>query len=149
MSSANSTIQYNSLETNEIRLLLLLPGSGDEAICCKLMTVELQSAGYEKVPVYHALSNVWGRPQPTSRIYISRAPSEVRGNLLEALKQVLYIYFPRYLWVDAICSYVNRYQRNCHRSLRFGPVSWKGFFFIWDQDAAFAYTRAALSLVSI
>lgn len=98
MSSANSTIQYNSLETNEIRLLLLLPGSGNEAICCELTTVKLQNEGYEKVPVYRALSNVWGKPQPTSQTYTSRAPFEVRSNLFEALKQLRYSYFSRYLW---------------------------------------------------
>jgi hypothetical protein len=51
---------------------------------------------------------------------------------------------------DALCLYVDRYQKKCHRNLRFGPLFSKGFlFFILDEDATFAYAHAALSLVSI
>ncbi|PMD12815.1 hypothetical protein NA56DRAFT_556403, partial [Hyaloscypha hepaticicola] len=86
-----------------IRLLLLLSGSGNEAICCELPTVKLKKEGKKKVPDYHALSYVWGGPQPTSQIYISGAPFEIRSNLFEALKQLRSTYFPRCLWDDAIC----------------------------------------------
>lgn len=95
MSSANNRTLYSPLKTNEIRLLLLLPGSGDEAICCELATVKLQNEGHEKVPVYHALSYTCGGPEPTSRIYIKGTPFEVRSNLFDALKQLRSSYFPR------------------------------------------------------
>ncbi|PMD64693.1 uncharacterized protein K444DRAFT_204241 [Hyaloscypha bicolor E] len=31
---------------------------------------------------------------------------------------------------DAVCLYVNRYQRKCYRNLRFGPLFSEGFLFL-------------------
>ncbi|KAE9382019.1 HET-domain-containing protein, partial [Stipitochalara longipes BDJ] len=101
MSSQNSSILYSPLEDDEIRLLVLVPGSGSKSIHCRLATVKLQTQA--EVPVYEALSYMWGPPSPSTLIYVNDTPFEVRNNLFEALKQLPYEYFPRCLWVDAIC----------------------------------------------
>ena len=101
MSAYNNAILYSPLEADEIRLLVLLPGSRNESIQCRLARVKLQSQ--EEVPVNHALSYMWGPPLPTTLIHVNDTPFEVRDNLFEALKQLRNEYFPRCLWVDAIC----------------------------------------------
>jgi hypothetical protein len=43
------------------------------------------------------------------------------------------------MWVDAVCLYIDRYQRKYHKNLRFRPPFSAGFrFCISDQLAAFA-----------
>lgn len=129
MSSINNIILYSPLEINEIRLLFLLPRSGDEAIYYELVIVKLKNKGKEKVLDYHALLYIWGGPQSTSQIYISGAPFEIRSNLFEALKQLCSTYFPRCLWVDAICTYFDRYWTEHYRNLRFQPLFSEEFRF--------------------
>jgi hypothetical protein len=103
MSSQNDTFPYTPLVTSQIRLLVLLPGSKRQPISCNLATVMLHAPENEEVPVYHALSYQWGPPHPTTKIYVNNAPFHVRNNLFEALRELRYEYFPRCLWIDAIC----------------------------------------------
>ena len=103
MSSQDNAFPYTPLDTNEIRLLILLPGSRRQSIYDTLATVRLQTKEHEEVPVYHALSYRWGPPQPTREIHINGTAFRVRNNLFKALQQLRYEYFPRSLWVDAIC----------------------------------------------
>jgi hypothetical protein len=46
---------------------------------------------------------MWGPATPTTQIHVEDSPYEVRNSLFEALKQLRCEYFPRCLWVDAIC----------------------------------------------
>ncbi|KAH7311683.1 heterokaryon incompatibility protein-domain-containing protein [Stachybotrys elegans] len=106
-----SSIGYHPLDIQrqEIRLLLLMPGSPGEPISCRL-----QSASLLESPRYHALSYVWGDPvysnHPASQATpfaaeVNNAPTVLGANLYQALHHLRppTAAKPLCLWVDAIC----------------------------------------------
>lgn len=57
-----------------------------------------------KLPTYHALSYVWGDPQPTHEILIDEKPLGITKNLYNALRGVQRTStISIRIWVDAIC----------------------------------------------
>ena len=95
----------------EIRLLTLLPGSGDSAIEC---TVD--HALLEPPPPYEALSYTWGNPWSNARdvpsnidvhsihsVRLNGKPTNIGYNLHAALLRLRYPDKKRALWVDALC----------------------------------------------
>ena len=96
----DSIWKYSPLKecSDQMRLLALLPGSGDETIRCEQASVSLESAtGFE------ALSYVWGDPNVTSPILIDGKPFQVTANLHSALQYLRPQEKPRTLWIDALC----------------------------------------------
>lgn len=65
--------------------------------------MNLYPTDQQEAPVYEALSYMWGPPHPTTEIFVNDSPFQIRQNLFAALKELRYKYFPRCLWVDAIC----------------------------------------------
>ena len=87
-----------NLQSKEIRLFLLYPGSGDEPIRGSLHVVSLHGG-----PTYEALSYVWGSRDPSTFIQLNGQPFQVTPNLQAALKRLRLVDSRRTLWVDAIC----------------------------------------------
>jgi len=109
---------YISLQgCDEIRLLGLLPGSRSDPIVCSLNHARLSER-----PKYEALSYMWGPETHEKTMIINGDNREIRENLWAALSHLRYTNRSRILWVDAICLYVDRYQRKYHRNFRFGPL---------------------------
>jgi hypothetical protein len=118
-------------DSDEIRLLLLHPGSGYDTIKCTIRRVKLSDK-----PQYEALSYMWG-PKTYRLIKIDGKTCDVRENLYQALLHLRLIKdnndeegpLMRILWIDVLCLYIDRYQRRCHGSLRFAPLFIEGFRF--------------------
>lgn len=88
------------IETNNIRLLRLHAGSGDDLLEGNLIIAE----NHER---YEALSYTWGSPDQKSFIRIlSEGNADKMGitpNLKAALRQLRDPDKPRLLWIDALC----------------------------------------------
>jgi hypothetical protein len=90
------------LEKEEIRLVLLYPGRGEEAVRCELRHVSLRNS-----PPYEALSYTWGNPDDTRKIQLDGQELSVTANLEEALRSLRHgaggKERHKVFWVDAIC----------------------------------------------
>ncbi|KAE9376863.1 HET-domain-containing protein, partial [Stipitochalara longipes BDJ] len=91
-------MEYSALDadTNEIRLLTLLPNDEKDHVCCTLKHVSLINP-----PEYVALSYCWGDQSITTEITINGVSVQVTANLESALRHLFCHY--KCLWVDAIC----------------------------------------------
>lgn len=92
---------------NNIRLLQILPGTGDAEIFCQVFQYTLR---IEKAfGLYEALSYVWGDSTDPQQIYVKNAEDEqyctfsVTRNLFAALRRLRDADLPRTVWIDAIC----------------------------------------------
>jgi hypothetical protein len=85
---------------NQIRLIVLLPGSQSDPIRCKITHVDLNDN-----PLYKALSYTWGSPSKHElrTITINELPFLITPNLWQALHHLRSEWVPRKLWIDAIC----------------------------------------------
>ena len=103
-----------------IRFVILHPGAFSNPVEINIIQTTLA----RKRP-YEALSYTWGDERSLKPIAIhgqKRRVVHVTENLEAALRQLRKPKGQRILWIDAICIYVDRYQREYHRNLRFGPV---------------------------
>lgn len=99
---------HGPLTGDDIRLLILRPGSFDDSIHCQLEKVSL-SAGH----AYEALSYVWGNASDTSPMSLEGVPYHITKNLECALRYLRHKGSPRVLWVDAVCiDQRNTQERN-------------------------------------
>ncbi|KAE8329376.1 heterokaryon incompatibility protein-domain-containing protein [Aspergillus sergii] len=90
--------QSEKLLSNEIRLLILLPGKWSDPIHCRWRVVSLNGK-----PEYKALSYVWGRSKHSQPIYLNGSPVYITRHLRRALRQLRRDSEAVCLWVDAVC----------------------------------------------
>ena len=92
--------EYTPLENSseQIRLLTLMPGKGDEVINCEQVTILL-----DDTLAYEALSYAWGSPETTHSILFHGNHFPVTTNLHTALQHLRQPETPRCLWIDALC----------------------------------------------
>lgn len=101
--------EYQPIRTgpNNIRLLQILPGTGNAEIFCQVFQYTLR---IEKAfGLYEALSYVWGDAADPQSINVKNAKDEqystisVTRNLFAALCRLRDPDLPRTVWIDAIC----------------------------------------------
>lgn len=93
--------EYSPLQQpQEIRYLLLHPGSGDDKIVCTLHHHVLQD---EPQFNYEAISYAWGTMVKDHLILCNGRPLYITKNLEEYLRQTRLADQERTLWVDSIC----------------------------------------------
>lgn len=96
----DGTLKYNPLGGDrEFRVLVLLPGSGEDEIACVLENVFLD----DWLTHYEALSYMWGPAEPLFPISVDGGTSCIRKNLLNALKSLRHPTESRLLFIDALC----------------------------------------------
>ena len=99
---ATGDYQWSRLPDNQIRLLTLKWGAGDDAL-----HFDLTKHLLDDLPPYEALSYAWGDGERDKTCYcqdeISSRDFKVTDNLFQALKQLRYVDEDRILWVDQIC----------------------------------------------
>jgi Heterokaryon incompatibility protein (HET) len=96
----DGTLRYNLLRgEREFRVLVLLPGSGEDEIACVLDNVFLD----DWLTHYEALSYMWGPAEPVFPVSVDGATCFVRKNLLNALKALRLPTESRLLFIDALC----------------------------------------------
>ena len=105
-------IGYSRLNSDEIRLLVLLPGS--DKLECELIHCQFQNFADGAGKKYEALSYMWGPLTPTDVITVNGKSCVVRRNLWKALLALRHKDQPRNLWIDAICINQNDLQEKSH-----------------------------------
>ncbi|KAI5861658.1 heterokaryon incompatibility protein-domain-containing protein [Durotheca rogersii] len=106
--SLASTSERSS--TKLIRVLHLLPGSGDSPIYCRLEQRNLDTDEIEE-----ALSYVWGNEEDPKSIYVDNRPFPVTVNLHDILLGLRYQHATRTIWIDAICINQSDPQEKAHQ----------------------------------
>ncbi|KAF2433571.1 HET-domain-containing protein [Tothia fuscella] len=96
--NVNRRSLYDSLPTNAIRVLELLPGEQDDVIHSRLQTKE-----FKDEPTYEGLSYAWGDASEPVKIMCSGVEMMVGRNLAGALHHIRDETESRYIWADAIC----------------------------------------------
>ncbi|KAF5967524.1 heterokaryon incompatibility protein (het-6OR allele) [Fusarium bulbicola] len=98
--NAQHVLEYPEidLQSHQIRILHLLPGTYNNPLRCVLRT-EFLDAG----PKYQALSYVWGDPLDCRSIEVDGRQRSVTVNLFNALRRLRYPKSERRLWIDALC----------------------------------------------
>ena len=92
---------------NNIRLLQILPGTGDANIFCQVFQYTLRTE--KAFGLYEALSYVWGDWADPHQICVKNAQDKFYGtfwvtkNLFTALLRLRDADLPRTVWIDAIC----------------------------------------------
>ena len=98
MSNETSQIHRPLTRTDNIRVLRLKPGRGDDPI-----TTELEEQSRQPGKNYDAISYVWGATSDQRKIVCNGITVHVTSNLFAALKRLRYDADVRTLWVDALC----------------------------------------------
>ena len=95
-------------DNNEIRILVLHPGAGEEPL-----RADLEKYPLDDCPAFEALSYAWGDPKGVEPIFIDRSSVMVAQNLRVALRNIRHAQSRRVLWIDAICiDQFNTGERN-------------------------------------
>ena len=107
-------LRYHPLRAaSEVRVLHVLPGRSEDAICGHLIAVDLDTH-----PRYRCVSYTWGEPIFTSRIIVNGDEFPVTKNLESALRTIRYHDENIEIWIDAICiDQANIKERNHQVSL--------------------------------
>lgn len=96
------SINYAALdsEQGEVRVLELLPGSGDDICRCKLHHLKLFDD--DRRP-YETISYCWGDPYDRAYVVIDSTKVDVPASSEQALRKVRLSDRPRCVWIDSIC----------------------------------------------
>lgn len=105
------------LEGEVLRLVDLVPGTGDEPISIRLLIAEL---GYH--PEYEAVSYVLGDPNQTTSILCNGRPLDITASLNAVFKRVRYPDRSRLLWADAVCINQRHDDERSHHVSFMGSV---------------------------
>ncbi|ORY14533.1 heterokaryon incompatibility protein-domain-containing protein [Clohesyomyces aquaticus] len=107
----------DSLNSDQIRVIELLPGQWDEEIHCDLYKVSLSSN-----PHYEALSYVWGSKGAQRKIRLNGQIHSVTFNLYCALRRFRRKESPTILWVDALCINQTDIGERTHQVRMMGQI---------------------------
>lgn len=130
MAGYDSDIVYpNRLDDQNFRLLELLPGEANDALQCQLVETPLTD-----IPVYEALSYVWGDSTVTELLCCNGQNLPITTNLAQALRKLRFPTTTRLLWADAVCINQQDIQERNHQvqlmkeiySKSTGVVVWLG-----------------------
>lgn len=115
----NQHPSYSKLDyaLREIRLLTILDDDDGYLVRCTIRTVSLDGR-----PTFSALSYCWGDPKGTAPIIVDYHVMSVIVNLEKSLRRLRCSAQREGIWIDAICLYIDRYERNYYRNLKFGPL---------------------------
>ena len=91
--------QYKKLRhSDEIRLLILAPGTSSNPLHCKLVHTRLSLN-----PEYEALSYAWGDSSKPRQVFCDHRVIDVTESLYAALRRLRDLTKARTIWADAIC----------------------------------------------
>ena len=100
---SGETIYKSLMHDDSIRLLIVEPGFGQNAVRCCLEHTRLGLSRLRRKAKYEALSYAWGPGPPLHNISINNVEFKVRANLYHALLELRLNRHRRTLWIDAIC----------------------------------------------
>src|SRR5277367_2449972 len=102
------------LDSDQVRLLKIVPGADDEPVSCLLQTLSIGSC-----PAYTALSYCCGNPSITEEIWIDKAERRVTTYLESFLRHARLEGWTGVFWIDALCINPNasnegNIRKRCH-----------------------------------
>lgn len=113
-----SSIIYQTLSDNQIRLLKPIPGHATADLRFSFEIITLQRDGSTRpVPPYTAVSYTWGNLPASEQIYIDDCPVLIRPNLAFCVRKLLDENEAErawtHIWADAICiNQQDKHERN-------------------------------------
>jgi len=129
-----------NLERDEIRLIVLQPGKGDD-----IVQVSIIHAFLSENPKYEALSYVWGDPKITIAIQLVKTRNQI-NRLWRSRRHLRYKNKSRTLWVDAICINQADELEKGHQIQRMGDIYREAVqVCLWLGEAAYS-SDAAMEL---
>ncbi|KAI4918631.1 hypothetical protein J4E90_003018 [Alternaria incomplexa] len=104
-SRSQSPYEALPLSHEEIRVLEVAPGSGDDMIKCKMKRISLRTwrVRTRHVRAYETISYCWGAPRDPSTIELNGHLTPVPASSEAAVRRMRLSDRPRVLWIDAIC----------------------------------------------
>jgi hypothetical protein len=96
--SSQTGYVYNAIPADNIRLLKLEPGGGDQSLVCQLFSARLAES-----PSYEAISYVWGDTTVKVSTLCSGKSMDITVNLRDVLQRIRRRDAERLVWVDALC----------------------------------------------
>ncbi|KAI0431674.1 heterokaryon incompatibility protein-domain-containing protein [Xylaria sp. FL1042] len=96
------------LSTDQVRVVELLPGTGDNPIMCNLKVCTIDN-------IEEALSYVWGQKEHEGSILVDQQSFRLTQNLYDILCGLRYPDTVRTLWIDAICIDQSNVQERTHQ----------------------------------
>jgi Heterokaryon incompatibility protein (HET) len=131
--------QYDNLKEGEIRLLRILPSSGNDTLRCRMLQGPI-----DKLPEFNTLSYTWVESPGdetqqvvlTEKIFLNRRPYPIAPNLLSALRYYRQNYAEP-LWVDFLCiNQVNLAERGKQVSYMRQIYQSASLVLVWLGDEA-------------
>lgn len=113
-STGSAPYGYRSLDRSrqEIRLLILEPGSGTDIIRCTLKQAFLLAT---PPPIYETISYVCGDPSDKTIIQLNGNEVQAMATSEAALRRMRLRGKPRTLWIDSICIDPNNTEEKGHQ----------------------------------
>lgn len=102
---------------DELRVLMLEPGSGTDEVHCRLLNVTRSWRTR-----YDALSYTWGDEMVHNRVIVNGLRTSVTENLHSALVHLRHPSRPRMLWVDALCINQDDSEERDEQVARMGSI---------------------------
>lgn len=116
----------------QIRLLNLFPGEGDEPIVWQLKVDSLHRS-----PHYETLSYVWGTAKADELLVINGHDFQITANLLLAMRRIRLRTQPRELWIDQLCIDQSDHEEKATRIAMMGDIfsrATRGLFWLGELD---------------
>jgi hypothetical protein len=126
-------IRYLPLDrqNDEIRVLILEPGSDQDELYCTLETYQLNNCR-----TFEALSYAWGDPKAVEPIFVNGSHTLIAHNVYVALRHLRYTQSSRVLWIDALCINQTDTQERNHQVFVMGRVySTASLVLVWLGEA--------------
>ncbi|KAI0547896.1 heterokaryon incompatibility protein-domain-containing protein [Xylaria curta] len=103
---------YEAIGLSDIRIITLHPGDRKEKIQISLTRHAIDP---NSIPVYMAVSYVWGHPRLTESILCNGAALQVTSSVFGILKRLRHTLKCTCLWIDAICINQLDVQERSHQ----------------------------------
>lgn len=135
---------YLRLAENEIRLLDLRPGTGNEHIQGTLLNIRFSE---DDSPQYETISYCWGDSQRHDSITLDGVRVEVPKSSVEALKCMRHPDKHRVLWIDSLCiNQTDIIERNSQVSkmARIYAKSQTNLIYLGDDDGTSDAAKKAI-----
>lgn len=95
-----NTYRYERLkDPDEVRVLIIKPGKGNDPIKCRLLPSSLA----HDIPKYEALSYTWGSEPAVHQVDVEGRSIYTGSNLHKALRALRQCNSTSFLWVDSLC----------------------------------------------
>ena len=140
--TACSPFEYEALQGDEIRVLVVEPGERDQKIFCKLIHVRLRDD-----ISFEAVSYAWGDPTPGKSIILKTSQGRCHFGVTKNLRKALYQFRDSVksvtLWIDALCVNQKDVEEKSAQVMRMTEIYsradrvrvWLGVADKWSDDA--------------